>query len=166
MIAAAASWGTVSTTHALAPNSSPKVTPISTRRQEGATLPLPRRKELWGLPWCLWWYRIRLQCRRPGFDPWVGKIPWRRAWQHTPVSCLEFHGQRRLAGYYCPWGHKKLDTTEQLSTHTKNIEHWRLCDQHRARASNVFSEPLYSYFSFTFHTRMTEQGIYVLLISF
>ena len=26
-----------------------------------------------------------LQCRRPGFDPWVGKIPWRRAWQPTPV---------------------------------------------------------------------------------
>ena len=31
---------------------------------------------------------------RPGFDPWVGKIPWRRKWQSTPV-CLpgEFHGQ-------------------------------------------------------------------------
>ena len=25
------------------------------------------------------------QCRRPGFDPWVGKIPWRREWQPTPV---------------------------------------------------------------------------------
>ena len=24
--------------------------------------------------------RIRLQCGRPGFDPWVGNIPWRRAW--------------------------------------------------------------------------------------
>ena len=30
-----------------------------------------------------------LQCRRPGFDPWVGKIPWRRKWQPTPVSCLK-----------------------------------------------------------------------------
>ena len=29
--------------------------------------------------------RIRLQCGRPGLDPWVGKIPWRRAWQLTPV---------------------------------------------------------------------------------
>ena len=28
-----------------------------------------------------------LQCGRPGFDPWVGKIPWRSAWQPTPV-CL------------------------------------------------------------------------------
>jgi len=26
-----------------------------------------------------------MQCRRPGFDPGVGKIPWRRAWQPTPV---------------------------------------------------------------------------------
>ena len=30
------------------------------------------------LPWWLSWWRIHLQCRRPGFDPWVGKIPWRR----------------------------------------------------------------------------------------
>ena len=33
-------------------------------------------------------YRIYLQCRRPGFDPWVGKIPWRRVWQPTPVFLL------------------------------------------------------------------------------
>ena len=26
-----------------------------------------------------------LQCRRPGFNPWVGKIPWRRAWQPIPI---------------------------------------------------------------------------------
>ena len=23
--------------------------------------------------------------KRPGFDPWAGKIPWRRSWQPTPV---------------------------------------------------------------------------------
>ena len=35
-----------------------------------------------------------LQCRRPGFDPWVREIPWRREWQPTPVSLPgEFHGQ-------------------------------------------------------------------------
>ena len=28
-------------------------------------------------------------CGRPGFDPWVGKIPWRTKWQPTPVSCLK-----------------------------------------------------------------------------
>ena len=36
-------------------------------------------------PWWLSRYRICLLCRRPGFDPWVGKSPWRRAWQPTPV---------------------------------------------------------------------------------
>ena len=40
------------------------------------------------------------QCRRPGFDPWVGKIPWRRKWKPTPVFLPgEFHGQRNLVGY-------------------------------------------------------------------
>ena len=34
-----------------------------------------------------------------GFAPWVGKIPWRRLWQPTPVFLPEeVHGQRRLAG--------------------------------------------------------------------
>ena len=34
------------------------------------------------------------------FDPWVGKIPWRRAWQPTPVFLAgESHGQRNLVGY-------------------------------------------------------------------
>ena len=28
---------------------------------------------------------VYLQCERPGFHPWVGKIPWRRKWQPTPV---------------------------------------------------------------------------------
>ena len=44
--------------------------------------------------------RIHLQGRRPEFDAWVGKIPWRKAWQPNPVFLLgESHGQRRLAGY-------------------------------------------------------------------
>ena len=47
-----------------------------------------------------------LQYRRPRFDPWVRKIPWRRKWPPTPVFLPgEFHGQRSLAGY-SPWGHK------------------------------------------------------------
>ena len=55
------------------------------------------------------------QCRKPGFDPWVGKIPWRRKWQPTPVFLPgEFHEQRSLEGY-CPWGHKESDLTEQLT---------------------------------------------------
>ena len=49
---------------------------------------------------------------RCGFDPWVGKIPWRRAWQPSPVFLPgKSHGQRCLTGY-SPWGRKELDTTE------------------------------------------------------
>jgi len=49
-------------------------------------------------------------CGRPGFDAWVGKIPWRREWLLTPVFLSgEFHGQRSLEGY-SPWGHKESDT--------------------------------------------------------
>ena len=41
---------------------------------------------------------------RHGFDPWVEKIPWGRAWQPTPVfSPGKSHGQRSLEGY-SPWG--------------------------------------------------------------
>ena len=49
------------------------------------------------------------------FHPWVGKIPWRRAWQPTPVFLPgESCGQRSLVGYN-PWGHKESDTTERSS---------------------------------------------------
>ena len=48
------------------------------------------------------------QCRRCGFDPWVGKIPWRRKWQPTPIFLPgKFHGQESLEGY-SPWGHKRF----------------------------------------------------------
>ena len=41
-----------------------------------------------------------MQCRRPVFDPWVGKNPGRREWLPTPAFLPEeFHGQRSLAGY-------------------------------------------------------------------
>ena len=47
-----------------------------------------------------------------GFDPWVGKIPWRGEQQPTPVFLpRESHGQRSLVGY-SPQGHKESDTTE------------------------------------------------------
>ena len=51
----------------------------------------------------------------------LGKIPWRRAWQPTPVFLFgESHGQRSLVGSM--GDHKELDMTEQLSTaqHTQN----------------------------------------------
>ena len=52
------------------------------------------------------------RCKRCGLDTWVRKIPWRRAWQPTPVFLLgECYRQRSLAGYSLQ-GRKELDTTE------------------------------------------------------
>ena len=54
-------------------------------------------------------------CRRynrHAIDPWVGKIPWRSAWQPTPVFMPgESHGQRSMVGS-SPWGSKESDKTE------------------------------------------------------
>ena len=54
--------------------------------------------------------------KRRGFKPWVGKIPWRRAWQSVPIFLPgETHGQRSLVGY-SPRGHKELEMTEHALT--------------------------------------------------
>ena len=60
--------------------------------------------------------------KRLGFKPWVGKIPWRRAWQPIPVFLPgKFHGQSHLAGYsLC--GCKESNTTEKTAhTHMMGI---------------------------------------------
>ena len=58
------------------------------------------------------------QYRSHGFDPWDGKIPWRRKRHFTPVFLPgKSHGQRSLAGS-SPWGCKEADTTEPAHTHT------------------------------------------------
>ena len=68
---------------------------------------------IFGLPWWISGKESICQCRRPGFDSWVRKIPWRKKWQLTPVFLPgKSHGQRSLEGY-SPWGYKELDTTQQ-----------------------------------------------------
>ena len=53
---------------------------------------------------------------RVEFNPWVGKIPWRRTQQLTPGFLPgESHGQRSLADY-SPWGHKESDMTELFNS--------------------------------------------------
>ena len=53
------------------------------------------------LPWWLRWWRIYLQCRKPWFDPWVGKIFWRRKWQPIQrVNILVSLGILSLAGQF------------------------------------------------------------------
>ena len=60
--------------------------------------------------------RICLQHRTARFDPWVGKIPRRRAWQPTVVLLpKESHGQRSLVGCR-PSGHTESDVTEVTLT--------------------------------------------------
>ena len=58
-----------------------------------------------------WWFSDKesaYQCKRLGLDPWVGKIPWRRKWQPTPLSLPgKSHGQMSLVGY-SPWGCKRV----------------------------------------------------------
>ena len=68
------------------------------------------------------------QCRRLGFNPWVGKIPWRRKWQLILVFLSgKSHAQRMLVGYVIVHGvAKETDTTHRLnkslinSTKTQN----------------------------------------------
>ena len=67
---------------------------------------------------------ICLQCRRLGFDPWVGKIPWRRKWQPTPVFLPgKFHGRRSLIGY-SPGNCKESDTTKRFHFFTPSEYQW------------------------------------------
>ena len=66
-----------------------------------------------GHPWSLSWRRIRLQCRRPGFDPWIGKIPWRR--ERLP-SLVFWPGE--CHGPYSPRGRNESVMTERLSLHS------------------------------------------------
>ena len=73
-----------------------------------------------GLPrWCSG-KESACQCRRlkrHRFNPWVGKIPWRRKWQPALVFLPgKFHGQRSLAGH-SPWGHR-VPWTEEPGSHS------------------------------------------------
>ena len=64
---------------------------------EGIGYPL---RFLWFPLWPSWWW-IHLQCRRPGFNSWVGKISWRK--ERLPITVFwtgEFHG------LYSPHGHR------------------------------------------------------------
>ena len=76
------------------------------------------------------WYPV--QCRRCGFDPWVGKILWRRAWQPAPVFLSrKSHWQRSLVGYG-PWGRKDWHMTEAtehycFSHFTKLFNNEQIC---------------------------------------
>ena len=61
-----------------------------------------------GLPWWLSGTEPTRQRRRHGFNPWVGKNPWRREWEPTPVLLPgRSHEQGSLVGH-SPWGYKRV----------------------------------------------------------
>src|SRR5574340_174132 len=62
----------------------------------------------------------RLQCGRPGFDPWVGKIPWRRKWQPTPEFLPGESPWTKEPGGCSPLGCRESDMNERLSTAQHN----------------------------------------------
>ena len=75
--------------------------------------------------------------KRHGFDPWVGKIPWKRACQPTPMFLPgESLGQRSLAGY-SPWDSKGRTWQRRLSMH-KNIQGERVAQAQKTELSNRF----------------------------
>ena len=101
---------------------------------------------------------LTCQCRRHkrfGFSPWVRKIPWKRAWQPTPVFLPgESHGQRSLVGY-CPWSHKELDTAEATQYISMHITLQICCRSWNKKLkqqitlnfyfSNFLTSPLHNY---------------------
>ena len=91
---------------------------------------LPRRYSGKSACWC------RRRCRRRGFDPWAGKIPWRRKWQPTPVFLPGKSTDFSLVGYsqwghltqLSDWAHKKRTDTE-LELEVKDLLESHNCER-------------------------------------
>ena len=91
-----------------------------------------------------------------GFNAWIRKIPWRRAWQPIPVFLPgKLHGQRSLAGYSV-WGCTELDSIEQhthtthIYTHTTHIPHHTHTTPHTYHTTHthtltLFRKPLHTH---------------------
>ena len=72
------------------------------------------------LPWWLSGKESACQCRRPGFNPWVGKIPWRKAWLRTPVFLpRESQGQRLRSMGSQRGGHSWAKNTSTSTSETR-----------------------------------------------
>ena len=91
------------------------------------------------------------------FDPWIGKIPWRKVWQPTPVFLPEeFHGQRSLAGYSPKITRLSTESVHfsdsnaldhQPHTNGSNLKHIKISE-------NIISDyRIYGFDAFTKHTQ-------------
>ena len=82
------------------------------------------------------------QCRRHKrcwFNPWAGKIPWRRVWQPIPVFLPgKSHGQRSLA-VYSPQGHKESDTLKLLSMQVCLLREHKIHKSSKRPQSKMFA---------------------------
>ena len=88
--------------------------------------------------------RIHLQCRRPGFYPWVGKILWRRERQLTPVFLFEeFQGQRSLVGYIQSMRSQRVRHNWETSTHTLIKQITRTYGISQGTPVNALWQPIY-----------------------
>ena len=95
------------------------------------------------LPCWLKQSRICLQFGRPLFDPWIGKIVWRRKWQPTSVYLPgESHGQRNLV-VHGPRDHKESDNRATKLKYT----HWRKICLHWGKLLMI----VHKYFYFNYH---------------
>ena len=76
---------------------------------------------IYGFPWWLSGKEPTWQWRRCGFDPWVGKVLWKRKWPPTLASLPgKSHGRRSLEGY-SPWDHKRLPTISGQNTNYVSV---------------------------------------------
>ena len=92
--------------------------------------PALSRKYLIVLRWeKSYWQKVKsVSHKRCGSSPWVGKIPWRRAWQPTLVFLPEeSHGQRRLAGYSTESQRVRHNWSNVAHTHMRNIKSSLYC---------------------------------------
>ena len=119
------------------------------------------KHEGWGFPSGNSGKEPACQCRRHrrcGFNPWVWKIPWRRAWQPTPVFCPgEAHGERSLEGY-SPQGFKESDTAERLGTS---------CTQHKGQlptACTCDPDVIWCYFCPKIQVELASKSMNALVI--
>ena len=101
-----------------------------------------------GLPKWLSGKESACQCRRH-FDPWVGKIPWRRKWQPTPVFLPgKSHGQRSLVGYSprgCKRGHDSVTKQRQQRAWNILCKKWIKCSDNHMKSNGHKSWPEWAF---------------------
>ena len=101
-------------------------------------------------------WQCACQSRSHGFDPWVGKIPWRRKRQPTPVLLHEkSRGPGNLVGY-SPWGHKSV--RNDLATKQQ-----RICTHISLKFENLFISLLHIKYTARFYCIAQGTKLYLVV---